>query len=172
MDDSTLQNRRRFLEGVSVGGGMLLAGCSGQLGGDSQDNVQGDAGQTTGSSSNGVAAVASVDRQAMRKEQAAIRQKVQSGELNQTEAQQEMASLRTKYVSDAVDTLTGTVEETDGVSVGKTYDSFGVVTVEGEAGATLGLLESDDVQAFVSVSDVEEQVAKRNQQANSTTSGQ
>ncbi|RDI72780.1 hypothetical protein [Halopelagius longus] len=169
MDDSTLQNRRRFLEGVSVGGGILLAGCSGQFGGDAQENVQGDAGQ---SGSNGVAAVASVDQQAMRKEQAAIRQKVQSGEMNQTEAQQEMASLQTKYVSDAVDSLTGTLEETDGVTVGKTYDSFGVVTVEGEAGAILGLLESDDVRAFVSISDVEEQVAKRNQQANSTSSGQ
>ncbi|MFC6824703.1 hypothetical protein [Halopelagius fulvigenes] len=168
MDDSTLQNRRRFLEGVSVGGGVLLAGCAGRLGGDTQDDIQGDAGT---SGNDGVAAVASVNQQAMQKEHAAIRQKVQSGEMNQTEAQQKMASLQKKYVSDAVDALTGTVEETDGVSVGKTYDSFGVVAIEGEAGAILGLLESDDARAFVSISDVEEQVAKRNQRANSTASG-
>lgn len=168
MDDSTLQNRRRFLEGVSVGGGVLLAGCAGQLGGDTQENVQEG---TTATGSGGVAAVAAVDQQAMRQEQASIREDVQSGEMNQTEAREAMSQLRQKYVGQAVDSLTATVEETDGVSAGETYDEFGVVVIEGDAGAILGLLDSDDVRALVSKADVEEQVAKRTEQANSTGSG-
>lgn len=169
MDDSTLRNRRRFLEGVSVGGGMLLAGCADRFGGGSQESVRQDGGETTGTGA-AVAAVASVDQRAMREEQATVRQDVQNGEMNRTEARQRMSDIQSKYVGEAVNTLTGTVEGTDGVSVGKTYDDFGVVTVEGDAGAILGLLDSDDVQAFVSVADVEEQVAK--QRANATESGQ
>lgn len=173
MDDSTLQNRRRFLEGVSVGGGMLLAGCADQFGGDTQENVQEGTTETgSGSSSHGAAAIAAVDRQAMRKEQAAIRKDVQNGEMNQTEGREAMSGLRKKYVGKAVDSLTATLEETDGVSAGKTYEQYGVVTVEGDAGAILGVLDSDDVSALVSVSDVEEQVQKQTQQANSTSSGE
>lgn len=170
MDDSTLQNRRRFLEGVSVGGGMLLAGCADQFGGDTRDNVQEG---TTEASSGGsdAGAIAAVDQQAMRQEQAAIREDVQSGEMNQTEAREAMSKLRQKYVGEAVDSLTGTLEETDGVSAGKTYDEFGVVTVEGDAGAILSVLDSDDVRALVSIADVEEQAEKQGQQANSTGSG-
>lgn len=175
MDDSTLRNRRRFLEGLSVGGGVLLAGCADQFGGGSQENVQQDGTETTGTAGDSgasVAAVAAVDQQAMREEQAAVRQDVQNGEMNRTEARQKMSDIQSKYVGEAVNTLTGTVEETDGVSVGRTYDDFGVVTVEGDAGPILNLLGSDDVRAFVSVADVEEQVAKQQQQANSTSSGQ
>ncbi|SFG39305.1 hypothetical protein SAMN04488063_1900 [Halopelagius inordinatus] len=160
MDDSTLQNRRRFLEGVTVGGGVLLAGCTDQFGGDTQDNVQ--EGTETGGGANGgansAAAIAAVDQQAMREEQAAIREEVQSGEMNQTEAREEMSSVQQKYVGEAMDSLTATVEETDGVSAGQTYDEFGVVTVEGGAGAILGILDSDDVNALVSIADVEEQI--------------
>lgn len=167
MDDSTLQNRRRFLEGVTVGGGVLLAGCTDQFGGDTQDNVQ--EGTEANGSANGAAAIAAVDQQAMREEQAAIRKQVQNGEMNQTEAREEMSSVQQKYVGEAMDSLTATVEETDGVSAGTTYDEFGVVTIEGDAGAILGVLDSDDVNALVSIADVEEQM--QGQGTNTAESG-
>lgn len=150
MDDSTLKNRRRFLEGVGIGGGMLLAGCSDRLDlGGGQDPAQ--------TSDGGVAAIAAVDRQAMQQEQAEIQAEIQSGNMTQAEAQQAVADLQEKYVGEALDSLGSTVEETEGVSAGQRYESLAAVTLEGEADAILGLLQTEDVRALVSVADVEAQ---------------
>jgi hypothetical protein len=54
--------------------------------------------------------------------------------------------------------LTTTVEETEGATVDEEYRSLGAVTVTGEAGAILGMLDSEDVSAFVSRADVESQI--------------
>lgn len=185
MDDSTLKNRRRFLESLSVGGGILLAGCTDQLSldGDGARDGQTDSQTTeqTGTESAGqggsvqasgdAAAIAALDQQAMQQEQASIQQDVQNGDINQTEAQQQMAQLQQKYVSQAMESLTQTLSETEGVSVVDQYDSLGAVTVEGDASAILGVLESDDVSAFVSVSDLREQLEMQQSQQTQQAQG-
>jgi hypothetical protein len=162
MNDPTAENRRRFLEGVGVGGATLLAGCTGQF------DLGGDAGTAEQSGTDGgvesAAAIPAIDRTAMREEQAAIQQDVQSGDMEQAEAQEEMAALQEKYMSEAMDALTDTLEGTDGVSVGERYDSLGAIVVDGEAGAILSVLASEDVNALVSVADVEEQAQTRTRQ--------
>ncbi len=56
----------------------------------------------------------------------------------------------------AVAALAETAESTDGVTVAAEYASLGAVVLTGEAGPILGLLDSDDVSALVSRSDVED----------------
>lgn len=157
MDGSSLTNRRRFLEGAGLGGTILLAGCAEQfgVGDDGQSEADGDG-------LDGVAAIAEIDQQAMQKEQVEIQQQVANGELNQTEAQEAMIDVQETYVGEAVDALTGTIEDADGVEVGETYSSLGAVTVTGEPADVLGLLGSEDVRALVSAADVEEQAQARN----------
>ncbi|WP_363466085.1 hypothetical protein [Halogeometricum borinquense] len=167
MDDSTLKNRRRFLESVSVGGAMLLAGCTDQLslGESDLSNSQNGSQEGTTEATGDAAVIAALDREAIQKEQAAIQKDVENGDMNRTEARTKMVELQEKYVTKAIDSLTGTLQETDGVTVGKTYQSLAAVTVEGDAGAILSVLDSDDVNALVSVADVEAQVKRQQTQA-------
>ena len=157
MDDSIPRNRRRFLEGVGVGSGLLLAGCTEQLGlgGDSgTDQVDSGDGETA----DGVAAIAAVDQEAIREEQVELQEELQRGNISQEEAQEELATLREEYLEEAMNALTTTVEETEGAAVDEEYRSLGAVIVTGEAGAILGMLDSEDVSAFVSRADVESQI--------------
>jgi len=157
MDDSIPRNRRRFLEGVGVGSGLLLAGCTEQLGLDGDDGAdQVDSGD--GETAAGVAAIAAVDQEAIREAQVELQEELQRGNISQEEAQEELATLREEYLDEAMNALTTTVEETEGAAVDEEYRSLGAVIVTGEAGAVLGMLDSEDVSAFVSRADVESQI--------------
>jgi len=158
MDDPTT-TRRRLLEGASVGGGALLAGCTDQfdLGGGGSgtgtDAAQTDAGGTT---VDGVGAIATVDQEALQQEQLEIREELQSGNITQEEARQQAQELQQEYISDAVSTLAETANATDGVEVAEEYTSLGAIVLSGDAVAIIGLLDSEDVSALVSRSDVED----------------
>lgn len=183
MDDSIL-NRRRFLAGASAGSGLFLAGCADQLGlgdgGQTDTPGENDGGTDVsgsdataaedeeagpdGATDAAVAAIAAIDQQGLREEQMDIQRQVQSGEMDQEEAQQEMAAVQEEYISEAIGALTDRVEETEGVSVEDEYSSLGAVTLTGEAEAILGLLSSDDVSALVSAADVEARAAQQEEQ--------
>jgi hypothetical protein len=154
--DETTAKRRRFLEGISVGGGMLLAGCTDQLdlGGESGTAAQADDDASVGS----VAAIANVDQKALQEEQVALQEELQNGNITQEEAQEEFAEIREEYLNEAIDALTGTVAETSGADVDEEYRSFGAVVVSGEPAALLSLVNAESVRALVSTADVEESV--------------
>lgn len=158
MDDPTT-TRRRLLEGASVGGGALLAGCTDQLdlggGGSGTDT---DAAQTDGDGAtvDGVGAIAAVDQEALQQEQLRIREELQNGNISQEEAQEQAADLQEEFISDAVSALAETAEATDGVDVAEEYTTLGAVVLTGEAAPIIGLLDSENVSALVSRSDVED----------------
>jgi len=156
MNDPTT-TRRRLLEGASVGGGALLAGCTDQLdlGGGSGTGT--DAEHTDGSTTvDGVGAIATVDQEALQQERLAIREELQNGNITQEEAREQAAELQQEYISEAVTALAETAESTEGIEVVEEYSSLGAVVISGEAAPVLGLLDSEDVSALVSRSDVED----------------
>lgn len=163
MADPNPTDRRRFLAGVGIGGGMLLAGCTERLGrgGDGAEQNQSNSIQE---GEGDAVVIAAVDQEAMQEEQAEIQEAVQNGDMDQEEAQTEITELQEEFVGEAVDALTGTVEDADGVDVGETFDSLGGISVAGEADAVLGLLESGDVSGLVSVADAEAQAEMQTQQ--------
>lgn len=147
MDDTPQRNRRRFLQGLGVGGGTLLAGCS-QLG------IGGNGDGNGGSAA--AAAIPAVDQQAIQQGQARIQSEVQSGNMTQAEAQEEIAALQEEHIGQGLDDLESEIGSTDGVSVAQRYDALGAITLEGEAGPILGLLDTDVASQLVSTADVEE----------------
>jgi hypothetical protein len=164
MDDSALRNRRRFLEGVSVGGGVLLAGCTEQLDLGGSDPDQMDSGDDA--SAGGVAAIAAIDQEAMEEEQVKLQEEFRSGNISREEARAEMETIQQEYLDEAMDALIETLESADSVSIEDEYPSMGAVTASGDAAALLGLLDSEDVSGLVSKADVESQV--QTQQAQTT----
>jgi hypothetical protein len=159
--DDPMTTRRRLLEGASVGGGALLAGCTDRLdlgGGDGEsgsgtDTVQAESG---GTSIDGVGAIATVDQEALRQAQLEIRESLQAGNITREEAQEEFSQLREQYITEAVSALAETAAETDGVDVGQEYPSLGAVILTGEAAPIIRILDSADVSALVARSDVED----------------
>lgn len=141
-----------------MGGGALLAGCADQfdVGGGSgtgTDAAQTDAG---GAAVDGVGAIATVDQEALQQEQLSIREELQAGNITRQEAQEQATALREEFISDAVSALAETAAATDGVEVGREYPALGAVVLTGDAAAIVGLLDSADVSALVSRSDVED----------------
>lgn len=170
MGDPTTADRRRFLEGVGIGGGILLAGCTERIGpgGDDAED-QTDSGQQnqTNSSQEGegdAVAIAAVDQEAMQEEQASIQEDVQNGDMDQEEAQKEITELQEEFVGEALEALTETIEDADDVDVAETFDALGGISIDGESGAVLELLESDDVSGLVSVADAEARAEASTQQ--------
>jgi hypothetical protein len=161
MDDSTTTTRRRLLEGASVGGGALLAGCTDQLdlgGGGSGTGTGSEAAQTDadGATVDGVGAIVAIDQEALQEEQLAIREELQNGNITREEAQEQAAELQEELISDAVSALAETAETTDGVDVVEEYTTLGAIVLSGEAVPIIGLLDSENVSALVSRSDVED----------------
>jgi hypothetical protein len=157
MDDPTT-TRRRLLEGASVGGGALLAGCADQfdVGGGSGTDTDAAQADVDGAAVDGVGAIATVDQEALQQEQLSIREALQAGNITRQEAQEQAAALREEFISDAVSALAETAAATDGVEVGQEYPTLGAVVLTGDAAAIIGLLDSADVSALVSRSDVED----------------
>ena len=156
MDDPTT-TRRRLLEGATLGGSALLAGCGGQSdlgGGAGTDVAQTDAGDAA---ADGVGAIATVDQEALQQEQLSIREELQAGNITREEAQEQAAALQEEFIGDAVSTLAETAASTDGVDVDAEYPSLGAVVLTGQAAPILGLLNSADARALVPRSDVEDQ---------------
>jgi hypothetical protein len=161
MDDSTTTTRRRLLEGASVGGGALLAGCTDQLdlgGGGSGTGTGSEAAQTDadGATVDGVGAIVAINQEALQQEQLAIREELQNGNITREEAQEQAAELQGELISDAVSALAETAETTDGVDVVEEYTTLGAIVLSGEAVPIIGLLDSENVSALVSRSDVED----------------
>lgn len=156
--DDPMTTRRRLLEGASVGGGALLAGCTDQLNLGGGSGTGTDAAQTGagGTTVDGVGAVPTVDQEALRQEQLQLRGEVQNGNITQEEYQEQALELQEQYITEAISALTETVAGTDGVDVVEEYSSLGAVVLSGEAVPILGLLDSDDVNVLVSQSDIED----------------
>ncbi|MFD1597419.1 hypothetical protein [Halobellus rarus] len=156
MDDPTLTKRRRLLEGISVGGATLLAGCTDQLDLSGDGGADEQVGSDSEAGADGVAAIAAVDQEAIQEEQTRLRSELQSGNISQEEAQEELATLQQEYLDEAMTALGDTAAEAEGVTVETEYRSFGAVIVTGDAGGILGILNADAVSALVPKADVEE----------------
>lgn len=161
--------RRRVLAAAATGSTLSLAGCSslgsdGAESGDGADQTEGSEsddgdGETdeTGSATSTGAATAAVDIQAdLQAAQSDVRERLQAGNITQEEAQTEIQEAQIELLEEAVSTVEAHAAETDGLDVSRTNERAGAVLVSGDAGAVLGVLDTESVTALLSADDFPE----------------
>jgi len=139
--------RRRFMQLAGTGTALSMAGCS------ALSNHDSDADGGAGAGGDGEAEIATVtlgvqpDEAALQELQSNISSRVQSGELERMEAQQEFRTRRAELTSDAVDRFRNRSADLS-VSIDDTVDEFGVLLVTGEPAALLDSLGFDGVNGL------------------------
>lgn len=150
MTDST--SRRRFLALAGAGAGTSVAGCNGLL----NDGPAATDGPEGGNGDSRQATVAvEPDRQALQTARANVTQRVQSGELEQGEVQQEMVAAQQEIVADAVADAESTIGDS-AVSVDDSQDAQGLLLVSGPATGLIDLLEAEAVGGLLEAAAFEE----------------
>jgi len=148
MEDTS---RRQVLAATATGSTLGLAGC-GDLGGTLDGSAQtddGDAGEATVT----VALDVQSEIQAAQQE---IRERVESGNLSQADAQAELIDAQAEVVAAAVDDLESYADGVDGLRVENTNEQAGAALVAGTPAAVLDTLETDTVNALLSAADFPE----------------
>lgn len=140
MDATT--GRRRFLELAGTGTVLSVAGCNA---------LQSDGTTTDDDIEGRVVAVqvqpgqeAQADLQARQRE---IQGEVQSGNLSQQEAREEIQTLQQEALAEGIDSFRSRSDEL-GVTVEDSLDQFGVLLISGSADSLLDALETDEVGAM------------------------
>ena len=147
--------RRRVLAAAATGSTLALAGCSSL---DSDGTGSGDSAQTGGSDSAGDAsATVAVDIQAdLQAAQNDIRQRLQEGNLTQSEAQAEIRETQLDLLTEAISTVESYASDTEGLTVSQTNVRSGAVLVSGDPAAVLSVLDADSVSALLAAEDFPE----------------
>lgn len=147
--------RRRVLAAAATGSTLALAGCS-SLGSDGTGS--GDSTQTDGSDSAGNAsATVAVDIQAdLQAAQNDIRQRLQEGNLTQSEAQAEIRETQLDLLTEAISTVESYASDTEGLTVSQANARAGAVLVSGDPAAVLSVLDADSVSALLAAEDFPE----------------
>jgi len=141
--------RRRFLQLAGTGTAASLAGCS-ALSNHNDGGAGGD-----GAEPATVTLAVQPDQQSLQELQSEIQSQVQSGELNQMQAQREFQQRRAELTRNAVGTFrnrTGNVS----VSVDDTVAQFGVMRVSGEPTALIETLSFEEVSGLFPASAFEQ----------------
>lgn len=142
MTDQPTFNRRRVLELSSVGTGLAIAGCTGQL---DNNGLSGDRGELADGERRVTMAV-QIDQEAFQQRQLEIQQQLEAGELDQQEAQAELESFQQELVDDAFETALSEFEAFD-LTIEDTL-SDGIMRVAGPATDLIDAVDIDVVQAL------------------------
>jgi hypothetical protein len=158
--------RRRFLQLAGTGTALSLSGCN-ALSNHDGDEAAGGASDTDGADARTVTFAVRPDQQSLQTLQSEIQERVQSGELDRTEAQAEFRSRRLELTTEAVDAFRN---RTTGASmtVDDAVSQFGVVLVSGDATALIDALAFEEVGGMLPASAFEQARTQAEGTANDT----
>ncbi|WP_251343231.1 hypothetical protein [Haloplanus halophilus] len=144
-------DRRQFLQLAGTGTALSMAGCSAlsNHGGDAGAGGEGGSGRAT------VTLGVQPDQESMQQLQSEIRSRIESGEIDRMEAQQEFRTRRMELTREAVSQFrnrTGNVS----ITVDDTVDQFGVMLVTGRPAALVESLGFEEVNGLFPASVFEE----------------
>mgnify|MGYP000123085656 CR=1 FL=1 len=143
--------RRQVLAAAATGSTLGLAGC-GDLGGTLDGSAQTD----DGGASEATVTVALDVQSEIQAAQQDIRERVESGNLSQEDAQAELLDAQAEVVAAAVDDLESYAGEVDGLRVENANEQAGAALVAGTPAAVLDALETDAVNALLAAADFPE----------------
>ncbi|WP_256288159.1 hypothetical protein [Halobellus inordinatus] len=133
--------RRRFLEIAGTGAALSLAGC----------NAQQTDGETTGTAgSNGATVTVAVqpDQEQMQQREDEIRSQLESGNISQTEAQEQFRTAQSELRSAAVSSFEEQAAES-GLTIEDSIEQFSVLLVSGPATALIDALSFEMVNGLL-----------------------
>lgn len=146
--------RRGFLMHAGVGGTVLLAGCTGRIGTDGQEDVD-DPDEVAGTNDESgvegeeVGVVVRIPREAFQDLEAEIRRQVEEGEIEQAEAQAAFVEARDELVQERMDAMLTRIETDTQIGIDQRFDEVGGARVVGEPGELIAALGFDEVAALI-----------------------
>lgn len=138
-------NRRRFLQGVGIGSGIGVAGCTSL----EMENAASDDGEGTDRNPAEVAVLMEIDDRAIQQRQVELQQSVQDGELSQQEMREELKAFVEQLSTDAADQFGS--EAGDAIEIEERVLDRGALVVSGDATALIEALQYESVTALVPV---------------------
>lgn len=158
-------SRRRILAAGGVGAALSLAGC----------NSFGDQdlpGSGSGSSDATVTVFANVDQEALQSYQADLREQLESGEIDQQEAQTRAQQKKVELMQESVESFEERAAENDDLEVSDKAAQAGVLLAEGSAEAIVGTLGYEEVHGLLEGSEFEQYQQQAGQSGQGGASGQ
>ena len=132
--------RRRFLEIAGTGAALSLAGC----------NAQQTDGETTGTTGSGATVTVAVqpDQEQLQQREDEIRSQLESGNISQTEAQEQFRTAQSELRSAAVSSFEEQAAES-GLTIEDSIEQFSVLLVSGPATALIDALSFEMVNGLL-----------------------
>ena len=163
-------NRRRFLELAAPTTAAALAGCS-ALTSSSQDDTETVTGTDTTDETEPRTVGVSVepDQQALQQRQSEIRAKLESGEVNRTQAQQQYRRAQNELRAEAVESFRQRAQSTPGLSVEDAIGQFSLLLIAGPATALIDTLSMDGVVGLLPPATFEEARSQARPEAGTET---
>lgn len=153
-------SRRRVLAAGGAGAALSFAGCNSLRSQDSQGSDSADAAVTV---------FADLDQEELESYQSELREQVQSGELDQQEAQTRARQKQVELMTESVESFEERAAENDDIEVADKVAQSGVLLVEGTGDAIVGTLGYEEVHGLLAESEFEQyQQAGQSGQANQT----
>ncbi|NGM70682.1 hypothetical protein G6M89_16995 [Natronolimnobius sp. AArcel1] len=151
MDRRSITGRRQFLAATSVGAAGL-AGCA-DLGGSSDDSenplADSQSPEPTGEGVRTVSIIVQPNPTALQEAQTEVVSRLEDGDLDQEEAEAELADQEQELIEAAIADAIARVDEVGAVHT-DTVDVEGTLLVEGEADDLLDLLGQPSISAILS----------------------
>jgi acetamidase/formamidase len=132
--------RRRFLEIAGTGAALSLAGC----------NAQQTDGEATGTAGSGATVTVAVqpDQEQLQQREDEIRSQLESGNISQTEAQQQFRTAQSELRAAAVSSFEEQAAES-GLTIDDSIEQFSVLLVSGPATALIDALSFEMVNGLL-----------------------
>ena len=132
--------RRRFLEIAGTGAALSLVGC----------NAQQTDGETTGTTGSGATVTVAVqpDQEQLQQREDEIRSQLESGNISQTEAQEQFRTAQSELRSAAVSSFEEQAAES-GLTIEDSIEQFSVLLVSGPATALIDALSFEMVNGLL-----------------------
>jgi len=174
-------SRRRILQVGTTGTALAIAGCSSSGDDDTDETVEntGDNGaeETTVSESGEATVTVNVDLTdeqmdeidaEMEERQEEIQEQVDEGEMEEEESQmalqQAQMEIQQEFIADSAAAVEAAVDGTDGLTLSESEPEMGMLLVEGDAEALIGLLAEEEVLGLLSETEFEDQLEQQQQQ--------
>jgi len=133
--------RRRFLEIAGTGAALSLAGCNAQ-------QTDGETTEAAGSNGATVTVAVQPDQEQLQQREDEIRSQLESGNISQTEAQEQFRTAQSELRSAAVSSFEEQAAES-GLTIEDSIEQFSVLLVSGPATALIDALSFEMVNGLL-----------------------